>query len=407
MIRNLKHIIFCILFLSCEGPIFEIPPEPDTTAPLVVITSPADQAVLSDSVLITIFASDNDAVSVVQLYINDSLVLDSAEAPYEYKWNTTDYAEDEYHILRARAVDNANNDNQTAPVSILVDNFDNIKPTGALLYPFSGQTLSGIVSIIAEASDNDSIESVVFYINEDSVLSKTNPPFVYEWDTSLEFDDYYYVINVRVNDAGGNHITLGPVSVYVDNDENVQFDTTPPTGNIIYPPAAAIISGIITIEVDAFDNEMVEKVDIVIDGSFTFSDESSPYQYTWDTTEPGIAEDSDHFISATVTDTSGNTTNLMPVTVFVDNEPNIIEDNTPPSVVITNPAANQTVLGIVNVTASAYDNIAIEKVVGNTAFLTINLKEYPRLSKFKFKGKKVMGNLIKRKRNHYYYLDID
>jgi outer membrane protein insertion porin family len=34
-------------------------------------------------------------------------------------------------------------------------------------------------------------------------------------------------------------------------------------------------------------------------------------------------------------------------------------------------------------------DIAIDKVVENTVFLTINLKEHPRLSKFKFKGKKV------------------
>ena len=34
-------------------------------------------------------------------------------------------------------------------------------------------------------------------------------------------------------------------------------------------------------------------------------------------------------------------------------------------------------------------DIALEKVVGNTAFLTVNLKEHPRLSKFKFIGKKV------------------
>ena len=34
-------------------------------------------------------------------------------------------------------------------------------------------------------------------------------------------------------------------------------------------------------------------------------------------------------------------------------------------------------------------NISIEKIEGSTAFLSINLKEYPRLSKFKFKGKKV------------------
>ena len=63
----------------------------------------------------------------MQLYINDSLVLDSAEAPYQYFWNTLDYAEDQFHNLRARAVDFANNDNQTSPVRVIVDNNDNIK----------------------------------------------------------------------------------------------------------------------------------------------------------------------------------------------------------------------------------------------------------------------------------------
>ena len=360
MAPRLKYLLLAILFFSCEGPLFEIPPEPDTTAPLVVITNPANEATLSDSVLITIYASDNDAVKQVQLFINDSIVYDSSSYPFEYVWNTTNYEEDEYHYLRAKAIDFANNDNQTNPVKVLVDNTDNIKPTGSLLYPFSGQTLNGTVSIIVEASDNDSLSSVVFYINEDSVDVKYNPPFIYNWDTTLEFDDYYYVINVRVNDADGNHITLGPISVYIDNEENVIVDTTPPTGNIVYPPIASILSGSVTIQVDAFDNEQVEKVDIVIDGSFTHTDESAPYEYVWNTTT--YSEDMDHFISATVSDTSGNTTNLMPVTVFVDNEINVVIDNTPPSVVITSPAANQTVSGNILVTAAAFDNVEITHV---------------------------------------------
>ena len=70
--------------------------------------------------------------------------------------------------MLARAVDFAGNDNQTSPIRVMIDNSDNIKPSGSLLYPFIGQILSGIVSIIADASDNDSL-SVIFYINGDSV----------------------------------------------------------------------------------------------------------------------------------------------------------------------------------------------------------------------------------------------
>ena len=361
MILRLKYyIIILIVLLSCEGPFFEIPPEPDTTAPLVEITNPADQGVLSDSVLVTIYASDNDAIKTVQLYINDSLVLDSAEAPYQYFWNTLDYTEDQFHNLRARAVDFANNDNQTSPVRVIVDNNDNIKPTGSLLYPFSGQTLNGVITIIADAADNDSLSSVVFFINGDSVGVKTAAPFSYDWNTSLEFDDYSYVISLKVNDASGNYITLGPISVTVDNEENIQVDTTPPTGTIVYPPMAATVSGTIIIQIDAFDNEEVSKVELTIDGTNPIIDDSSPYEFTWKTND--ASEDNNHFIAATATDSSGNTTNLMPVTVFVDNEENIIDDNIPPSVVITSPAANQTVSGSILVTAAAFDNIGISRV---------------------------------------------
>ncbi len=90
-----------------------------------------------------------------------------------------------------------------------MDNNDNIKPTGSLLYPFSGQTLNGVITIIADAADNDSLSSVVFFINGDSVGVKTAAPFSYDWNTSLEFDDYSYVISLKVNDASGNYILLG------------------------------------------------------------------------------------------------------------------------------------------------------------------------------------------------------
>ena len=361
MLSRINYLLIAFLFIvSCEGPLFEIPPEPDTTAPLIEITNPADQGVLSDSVLVTIYASDNDAVNLVQLYINDSLVLDSAESPYQYDWNTKEYLEDEYHNLRARAVDFAGNDNQTSPVRVLIDNEDNVKPSGSLLYPFSGQTLNGLVNIIADAADDDSLHSVVFYINGDSVGVSNNAPFVYNWDTTLEFDDYYYVISLQVNDASGNYITLGPISVLVDNNENILVDTTPPTGTIVYPPMAAIVSGVITIQIDAFDNEKVEQVELVIDGTNPLVDLVAPYEFIWNTNE--AEEDVNHFIAATVKDTSGNITNLMPVTVFVDNEENTITDITPPSVVITSPAANQIVNGNITITVAAFDNIAIEKV---------------------------------------------
>ena len=77
MMIKLKYLFLAlILVMGCEGPIFEIPPSEDTTAPLVTITNPADQAVLADTILVTIYAFDNSGLNNVQLFIDDSLVFD-------------------------------------------------------------------------------------------------------------------------------------------------------------------------------------------------------------------------------------------------------------------------------------------------------------------------------------------
>ncbi len=367
MNHTIKYLTFLfILFLSCEGPLFEIPKEEDITPPIITIVSPADQAVVSDTIQISIYASDNTSLTIVQLLLDDSTVmnlntdyLDTSMAPYEYSWNTANYSEDEYHILVAKAVDSKDNENQTRPISVLVDNDDNIRPTGVLLYPFNGQTLAGTINIFAEATDNESVAAAIFFINGDTVAVDNDEPYLHEWDTTEEFDDLFYVIHVQIIDGNGNYMILGPISVYIDNDENVEEDNVPPTGSITYPPSSATVSGTVDIQIEAFDNNQIAHVDIVIDGSISIRDETEPYGYSWNTTT--ATEDTDHFITASVTDTSNNTTNLMPVTVFVNNieEPDI----TPPVVVLTDPAASQTVSGVVTVRAEANDNQGIAQVV--------------------------------------------
>ena len=48
--------IILMLFLSCEGPFFDVPADEDSIPPTLTITFPADQSILSDSVLISAYA---------------------------------------------------------------------------------------------------------------------------------------------------------------------------------------------------------------------------------------------------------------------------------------------------------------------------------------------------------------
>ena len=353
---NLNIILIAILLLSCEGPMFKVQKEPDSIPPTLNITFPPDQAILSDTVLVSAYAFDNVELGMVTMYLNDSAIIASKDAPYEYTWITTDYAEDEQHTIWAKAEDAAGNLTQTNPIRVLIDNLDNINPTGTLIFPYTGQTISGEITIIVEANDNEEVAFVNVYIDGDTVATITESPYTYNWDTSVEVDDISYTIHVHIQDIAGNQITLGPISVLIDNVE--AEDNIPPTGTIIHPPSASTVSETIVIQVSAFDNVEMGFVDFIIDGSFAGQDSIPPYEYEWNTTVE--AEDADHIINVNLTDAVGNTTALFPVTVYVNNidEPDVI----PPNVVIFEPAANQTVSGLVNITAIASDNISINRV---------------------------------------------
>ena len=345
-----------MLLLSCEGPFFDVPADEDSIPPTLTITFPADQSILSDSVLISAYAFDNVGLDLVTLYLNDSVVHESMEGPFEYLWPTSNNEEDEFHTIRAKATDLAGNVNYTNTLQVLVDNQDNQSPTGALIFPFTGQTLTGEITIIIEASDNDQVETVDLYINGDSIATYQEPPYRYDWNTLNEIDDVIHTIHAHVRDNAGNQITIGPINVTIDNYDS--DDEIAPTGTIISPASASTVSGTINIEVNAYDNIRMGHVDFIIDGSAVAHDSIPPYSYSWNTL--GEAEDSDHVININLSDSAGNTTSLFPVTVFVDN----IEDAdiTPPSIVIYDPAANQTVSGTITFMTIATDNVAIDRV---------------------------------------------
>ena len=118
--KHLKLITFSffIFFTNCEGPLFDVPNDKDTIPPTLTITYPADQSVLSDTVLITAYAFDNVELDTVQIYLNDSIIHSSKEGPFQYKWTTNNFGEDISHTIRAKAIDIQGNVNFTNTITI-------------------------------------------------------------------------------------------------------------------------------------------------------------------------------------------------------------------------------------------------------------------------------------------------
>ena len=349
-------LLLLLLVLGCDGPYFKIPEEPDTSPPLLTITNPADQSTVADTVLISVYAFDNDEIELVELFLNDESVLSQKEGPFEYPWVTTEYTEDQHHTIQARAMDISENYNQTNKIQVLVDNVPNpdlVSPTGTILYPANGQTVTDTVQWVVVATDNDGVASVSFYIDGDSITTDVELPYEFTWIT-YSVADQVYALSTTILDVSGNSTILGPISVVVDNIPAP--DTTPPTGNITYPPSSASMSGTVTIKVSAYDDTAVDQVQFSIDGTEMLADNAEPYEYNWDTTIE--TDQTDHLVSITITDQAGNVAVLSTISVFVNNT----GDGTGPSVTITSPASHQTVSGEVEITASAYDESGVIRV---------------------------------------------
>ena len=353
---NLYLCLTIIFFINCEGPLFDVPSDEDTIPPTLTITYPADQSILSDTVLITAYAFDNVELDTVEIYLNDSIIHSSKEGPFSYVWITTNFEEDTDHTIRAKAIDHQGNVNYTNTIRVIVDNQDNSPPSGSFIFPFTGQTLNGEITIIVEANDNEEVSSVILYLDGDSVETFTEPPYEYTWNTVEELDDIIYTIHAYVIDNNSNQVTLGPINVLIDNNE--PYDNIPPTGSITAPASASTISGVIDINVNAFDDVKMGYVDFIIDGSLVFKDSIPPFTFSWNTLTE--IEDANHIINVNLADSIGNTTILYPINVYVNNTTD--PDNISPNIAIYEPAANQTVMDTVAISTIATDNVGIERV---------------------------------------------
>ncbi len=367
------HFISSIIFFSfsCDNVGLNNPKVEDTTPPTINIIYPANQAIVDGTINISVYAHDNSAIEKVKIFIDDSIIYDNTLQEYQlntliyniyqHEWDTGKHTDDEYYSITASAMDSSGNYSHANPIQIQIDNHDNIKPEGLFLSPSTGQIVNGNVEIILHGEDNDSIDYLTLYIGGDSIetFSASNLSgnyYHYFWNTLNADEDNLHSIHAVIVDLSGNHNLIGPVNVYVDNHDAP--DILPPQGTIINPPSGSVVNDVISIEVNAYDNIGIGNVNFIINGVLANIDSTYPYNYQWNTLE--YEEDYDHVINIDIYDESNNMTSLYPITVYVNNMPEM--DIIPPSIVIYEPASNQTLSGIVNFSTIVTDNDSIHKV---------------------------------------------
>jgi parallel beta-helix repeat protein len=158
--------------------------------------------------------------------------------------------------------------------------------------------------------------------------------------TGLEPSTTYH-FKVESADPSGN----------TGESSDMTFETLPlpdyidPEVTIIDP---GIISGIVIISADAFDNIGVEKVEFFLNDTLVFTDYSPPYEMPLDTNE---YENGQYILKTKVYDLVGSYA-LHDVEIKVQN----VKDLTVPNVVITSPSQWDTVSGVTLVNATISDD---------------------------------------------------
>lgn len=190
---------------------------PDATSPAVTLTSPADGALLSGTIVVSASASDNVAVTGVRFLLGGgALGAEDTAAPYELALDTTKVANGS-HTLTAVARDRSGNET-AASVRVTVSN-DLTAPTVTVTSPVAGATASGVVTLTATAADDVGVVGVQFLVDGVALGGEdTEAPYEVAWETIPAAANGAHTVTAVARDAAGRQTTAASVSVTVANN---------------------------------------------------------------------------------------------------------------------------------------------------------------------------------------------
>jgi len=204
---------------------------------------------------------------------------------------------------------------------------ERIAPTVSITSPSNNDSVSGTITITANAADNVGIAQVACYIDNNILATDVAAPWAFTLNT-LSRAGGTHVIKVIAKDAAGNSASSS-IQVIVYNASSgggttgggggTTGDITPPSITITSPinGTAFDLGSNVAISMTATDNVGVSSVELKIDGSTYMMFSSAPYTYNWSATN---TIGGTHTITAIARDAAGNstsTTNLFVVNATI------------------------------------------------------------------------------------------
>jgi hypothetical protein len=181
---------------------------------------------------------------------------------------------------------------------------DTTAPAAVLNAPLGGSTVSGLVPVTVNASDNIAVVRVDLMVNGTVVATDNAAPFTFSWD-STGIANGKASMSAVAYDAAGNAGMSAAVSINVSNvTTSVAKDTTPPVV-MITNPTGGTVAGNVSVSVNATDNAGASgiKMTLAIDGVTKAQGSGGSLGYNWNTKK---AVAGTHAITVTAIDAAGN-----------------------------------------------------------------------------------------------------
>jgi thermitase len=184
---------------------------------------------------------------------------------------------------------------------------DTTAPTVSIANPLAGSTVSGTVTVNANAADNVGVSRVDLKVNGTVVATDSSGPYSFAWDSKGVANGTSNLVAVAY-DAAGNMASSNAVAVNVSNAVTAPApvaDTIAPVLTIANPVGGAV-SGNVDVVVNASDNSGAAgiRLSIYIDGSLKASGTGSSLAYRWNTRKVAAGI---HTVQAVARDAAGNT----------------------------------------------------------------------------------------------------
>ncbi len=225
-------VCLLLLFACTEKTYVTNPPPviPDLRPPLVEWVSVNGridfQSVLSDTVTLTISATDDSGIDSVKLYINGfvSSGADSYPPHFIFLWPTLSDSDGTYS-LEARAWDKAGNVGETPTLLVRVSNTnpppppDRTPPVIRWISPAPGNTIRDTVALEFVVTDSSHLDSILVFIDGKVawILAETeNSDYTIQMN-SWRWINGLKILEVRAYDAAGNTGIGNPVGLTIDN----------------------------------------------------------------------------------------------------------------------------------------------------------------------------------------------